>query len=119
MAAPPSVSPAAEQTCSELLSSLPSELDGHRRRATSQPGRIAAWGEPAITLLCASTAADPQLSPLVLDGEAFSTVRDADRVLWTTRDRSVAVQLDIPLAYDSQADIVLPLVPALRSLPAS
>ena len=116
---PPAATAAQAQACAALLARLPAEVDGHGRRTTDQPGRVAAWGDPAITLLCASPPADLQQSPLVLDGVAFSTERLGDRVLWTTRDRSVAVRLDIPLAYDSQADVVLPLVPALAALPAS
>ncbi len=118
----PSPAPATAaqgQACTALLARLPDTVDGHARRPTDQPGRVAAWGDPAITLLCASPPADLQQSPLILDGLAFTTERRGDRVLWTTRDRAVAVRLDIPLAYDSQADIVLPLVPALAALPAA
>ena len=99
---------------------LPADLgDGMRRRETSTPQRTAAWGEPAVTLVCGSPAADPDAPPLIIDGEAFSTERLSSRVLWTTRSRAVAVRLDIPLAYENQADIVLALLPALRTLPTA
>jgi len=106
-------------TCTALLASLPDQLDPgvDRRPVTGDSARTAAWGDPAITLQCGVEPADQNQTPLVLDDLAFVTQRRPGRVLWSTRDLAVTIRLDIPRSYESQADVVLPLVPALKTLP--
>jgi hypothetical protein len=107
--------------CTALLAALPTELDPGvtRRDVTGDPGRTAAWGDPPITLQCGVPLPDQTATPLEVNGLKFVTQKTAGRVLWTTQDRAVNVTLDIPTAYESQADVVLPLVePMLRTLPA-
>jgi len=38
-------------------------------------------------------------------------------VTYTTADRAVNVRVIVPKGYDSQAYLVLPLIPALKRLP--
>jgi len=104
--------------CTSLLAALPDRLDpGVDRRPVTGSTRTAAWGEPAITLQCGVEPADQNATPLILDDLAFVTKRVPGRVLWSTRDLAVTVRLDIPRSYESQSDVVLPLVPALKGLP--
>ena len=105
--------------CTALTERLPAELDKdvRRRAVTGDPGRTAAWGDPAVTLRCGVPLPDQTATPLVIDGLAFVTDKQAGHVLWTTADRSVNVTLDIPTSYE-QAYLVQALVPALKQLPA-
>ncbi len=104
--------------CRGLLKRLPEQLGADvSRRRTEDPGRTAAWGEPPITLTCGSATPTRVPVPLILDDVRFTTERRSDRVLWSTTDRQVTVTLDVPLSYESQAEIVIPLVPALKRLP--
>ncbi len=85
-------------------------------RDVLEPQRSAAWGEPPIRLTCGAAAPSGTFAPLILDGLPFTTVRRSDRVLWYTTDRAVTVLVDVPMSYQSQADVVVPLVPALKRI---
>ena len=119
MPVPSTSAQAVTAACRALTAALPEELDrGVRRRpVTGDPTRTAAWGDPPVTLQCGVPLPDQTLQPIVIDGFAFVTVRQGDRVLWTTRDRAVNVALDMPTVYE-QAYLAQALVPLLKKLPA-
>ena len=117
--APAATSAAVTTLCRALTQRLPESLGREvTRRPTGQRDRTAAWGQPPLTLTCGVAAPAGTPVPLVLDGLPLRTVREADQIVWFTTDRAVTVRLDIPLSYESQADVVIPLVPALKGLPA-
>jgi Protein of unknown function (DUF3515) len=121
--APPTDAPALA-ACARLLAALPDRLDDHvRRRQVADPGRTAAWGNPAVVLTCGVPAPETASDPVAIgppEGSEFVTftVRDTGAAqLWTTRDRPVAVQVLVPDAYDGQ--VLVPLTgPVLAQLPA-
>jgi hypothetical protein len=61
--APAAVTAADAARCAALVAALPGTLGQGRelpRRATSgSTGRTAAWGDPAVTLVCGTPPADP------------------------------------------------------------
>jgi hypothetical protein len=117
---PSATAAGVDAACRALLAAVPDELDpGVRRRpVTDAPDRTAAWGDPPVTLRCGGPAGEQTATPLEVNGLKFVTTRAAGHVLWTTQDRAVNVTLDVPTSYESQADVVLPLVePILRTLP--
>jgi len=117
--APAATSEAVSSLCRALTQRLPESLGrGVPRRQTAERDRTAAWGKPPMTLTCGVAAPTGTPVQLMLDGLPLRTVRRSDRVVWFTTDRAVTVRLDIPLSYESQADVVIPLVPALKGLPA-
>ena len=108
--------------CSDLLASLPDEVDpGVRRRPVSgTPALTAAWGDPPVTLECGVPAPERPEEPVIVNGLTWS-VRDIGAGFrWTTRDRAANVAVEIPDAYENGAEIVNPLAaPILGALPAA
>ena len=110
------------RACAALVARLPAELGpGIRRRpVTGDPGRTAAWGDPAITLQCGVPRPDPAIEPLTIDGLAWAVKDVGAGQLWTTRDRAVAVSVRIGDGYEGQGELVVPLAaPVLATLPAA
>jgi hypothetical protein len=117
----PSASAAlVESSCRTLIAALPDQLDtGVRRRPVTGGGaRTAAWGDPAVTLQCGVPLPDQTVTPVVIDGFPLVTDERGTSVRYTTADRAVNVTVTVPKSYDSQAYLVLPLLPALKRLPA-
>ena len=106
--------------CRSLLASVPDELDkGVRRRPVSGDAtRTAAWGEPAVTLRCGVPLPDQTVTPLTIDGLPLVTDERGAQVSYTTQDRAVNATVTVPKSYKDQAYLVLPLVAALKKLPA-
>ena len=123
--AAPSAAPAARAACTRLLGDLPDELDpGVRRRPVTDATRAAAWGDPAIVLVCGVAQPETSSDPVLIgppEGTEFVsfTVRDTGSAqLWTARERTVAVSVSVPDAYDGQ--VLVPLTgPVLAALPAA
>jgi hypothetical protein len=106
--------------CRALVAAVPTALDkGVRRRpVTGDAGRTAAWGDPPITLECGVPLPDQTIEPLRIDGFPLVAVEKRDVVTYTTSDRAVNARVTIPRSYDDQTYLVLPLLPALKKLPA-
>ena len=114
---PASLPPAAAAACADLLAALPGELDpGVRRRPVEgDDPRAAAWGDPAVVLLCGVPRPDRPDEPASVNGVLWS-VRDVGAgFLWTTSELGVAVSVEVPDAYDNPAELVNPLAEPLRS----
>jgi hypothetical protein len=106
--------------CRTLLEAVPDALDkGVRRRpVTGDAARTAAWGDPPITLECGVPLPDQTIEPVRIDGFPLVTVAKGETVTYTTSDRAVNVRVVVPKSYADQAYLVLPLLPALKRLPA-
>ena len=106
--------------CRRLVAALPDEVDPGvtRRPVSGDPGLTAAWGDPAVTLVCGVPEPDRPEEPVIVNGVTWS-VRDIGAGFrWTTRDRPVRVAVDIPDAYENGAEIVNPLSgPVASALP--
>ncbi len=123
----PSARAADARRCEELVAALPATLGPglDRRPVTGDATRTAAWGDPAVTLVCgAPPAGDPGV-----DGEPFDVGPPEGGLVrflqddvgaanvFTTRDRAVPVAVTVPDTADATA--LVPLLPAvLAALPA-
>jgi hypothetical protein len=115
--------------CSSLVEALPDPVSNHDRRDVTPPDALgAAWGDPAIVLRCgvARPAALRRTSSCFeVDGvgwlatragkEATATSSAAGTLTFTTIGRSVYVELDVPDAYQPQADPLVAVAAAVRS----
>jgi hypothetical protein len=102
-ASPPPSSAAAEGPCAQVLSRLPVALDGLPARVvhTTSPF-VVAWGDPPIVLRCGvprPAAFVPTSSLLGVNGVYFLPVRGGGRTVFTTVDRAVYVEVDVPTSY--------------------
>ncbi len=110
-------------TCSALLRALPEEIGEGltRREVTGDPGRTAAWGEPAVTLECGVELPARPEPPVEVgpndDGPlvAFTTRDVGAATRFTTSGGAVTVAVTVPDVYDSQ--VLVDLTGALRALP--
>lgn len=103
--------------CAGLLASLPDRLGDLDRRATTDPARAVAWGDPAVTLVCGAPAPEPQAQSLQLgaaDGTRveFAVGDTGPGYTYTPLAVPVPVVVSIPDDYDSQ--LLIPLIPLLR-----
>jgi hypothetical protein len=102
----PDPTPEADELCPGLMADLPLELAGQAsRRVKSETPYAYAWGEPPTVLICGvdrpkGFAPD---SPLIqINGvQWFVDTSDPDVVVWTTVDRPVYVQVQVPPSSDS------------------
>jgi Protein of unknown function (DUF3515) len=102
----PDVTPAADLACPVLMSQLPLELAGETSRLVDSASPFAyAWGDPAVVLVCG--VAPPAgyvagASAIVINGvNWFVDTSDPRTVVWTTVDRTVPVQMQVPASTDS------------------
>jgi hypothetical protein len=123
VAAPPAPSADTEQACVKVLSQLPISLtaDLPPRRVNSTSALVRAWGEPAVVVRCGVPALT-NLTPadgeqiLAVNGVNWLPVQTSSATVFTTVDRSVAVELTVPKASVAQP---LPLISnAVGQLPA-
>jgi hypothetical protein len=108
------------QFCTELGAILPVSLGGTLLRDTrpSSPG-TKAWGDPAIVLRCGvappkSYSAASQLLT-VNDVNWYPEELEAG-VRFTSMETSELVEVSIPMAYETTADILTELSSAISSL---
>jgi hypothetical protein len=102
----PEVTPAADLACPVLMAQLPLELAGETSRLVDSDSPFArAWGDPPVVLVC---GVDPPAgyvvgaATIVISGvEWFVDTSDPDVVIWTTVDRNVQVQVQVPASSDS------------------
>ena len=107
----PAANAATSRLCSKLHAALPATVGGGTKRSTSPKSDLtAAWGSPAITMRCGvpkptalipgSPNFNPTLDELNTAGVMWLVEQnDAGDYRFTTVDRSVFIELDIPGAY--------------------
>lgn len=111
----PTPAVAARQSCAALVRLLPQRLQAAQRRTTTpDPATTAAWGDPPITLVCGGPSGDPRDDTFSVDGVRFAIHDIGPGNTWTTRDRSPAVRVTVPDAYENQAELVGYLVEPLN-----
>ena len=103
----PEVTPAAELACPVLMQQLPLEIAGETSRQVSSDTPYAyAWADPPVVLVC---GVDPPAGyvvggpqTFVINGvEWFVDTTDPAVAVWTTVDRNVPVQVQVPSTTDS------------------
>jgi len=102
----PDVTPEAELACPALMAQLPLELAGETSRMVDSDSLFAyAWGDPAIVLVCGVAPAAGYVvgaQGIVINGvQWYVDTTDPDVVVWTTVDRLVPVQVQVPVSTDS------------------
>jgi hypothetical protein len=124
----PEVTPAADLACPVLLGQLPLELVGETSRQVDSDSPFAyAWGDPPVVLVC---GVDPPAgyvvgaATIVISGvEWFVDTSDPDVVVWTTVDRTVQVQVQVPASTDSASvtalgPVIATAIPYVEPTPA-
>lgn len=97
----------AAPQCGLLVAALPATLGAlSRRSVTGEVGRTAAWGDPAVTLVCGSAEANPaadqvQLGPKEGGIVTFAVHDVGPATAFTTVGLPVPVTVTVPDAYDS------------------
>jgi hypothetical protein len=124
----PDVTPAADLACPVLMSQLPLELAGETSRLVKSDTPYAyAWGDPAVVLVCG--VAPPAgyvvgASAISINGvQWFVDTSDPHTVVWTTVDRNVPVQMQVPASTDSAlvtaaSTIIATAIPYTDPVPA-
>jgi hypothetical protein len=103
-----SLSASAAAACAQLVLGLPEEIAaGVARRDTSPVSTsTGAWGDPPITLRCGTAEGSPRDDPYVFDEITWAMHDSGASRTWTTRGRSVNVEVVIPDGYDGQAEML-------------
>lgn len=104
----PELSAEERERCDALLAALPQTLLGGERRETTPAGAPgAAWGDPAVVLLCG--AEEPA------EYDEFSACTEVDRVGWFVPDQQLRdPQADVTLTAMSHSPRVQLQIPAER-----
>jgi hypothetical protein len=114
--------------CTTLLARLPAAVADQGRRDVTPPGAPgAAWGDPAITLVCGvdkPAGFNDVASCLTVDGvDWYIPTKQLEAngdLTMTTVKRAVSVEVQLPAAYFPPATALADLArPVRRSIPAS
>jgi hypothetical protein len=102
----PEVTPAADLACPVLMGQLPLELAGESSRLVDSATPYAyAWGDPPVVLTCGVPPPAGYVvgsATIAISGvEWFVDTSRPDVVVWTTVDRNVPVQVQVPASTDS------------------
>jgi Protein of unknown function (DUF3515) len=88
--------------CRALLARMPEAVrDRQRRQVTSGPEQNAAFGDPAITVVCGGETPSFAPTETVYPLSEVCWVADSAGIKWTTVDREVPVVVTVPAGYDS------------------
>jgi Protein of unknown function (DUF3515) len=106
--APPALTAAAQKSCQELVSALPTELGDLPARPVDSPSPyVVAWGEPVVTLRC-GVARPPAFIATAevqqINGVSWFAERRGQTTAWTAVDRPVYVEVLAPAA-DASAPV--------------
>jgi len=117
---PPALPAAAQRSCQELVSALPTTLgDRPARPVDSSSPYVAAWGEPPVLLRCGVSRPATFLATadtLVISGVTWFPERRGATTAWTVVDRPVYVEVLAPA--DDASDPAARLSTAVsRALP--
>jgi hypothetical protein len=109
---------AAASACRSLVGSLPTTVGAAELRPTDpESATTSAWGDPAITLTCgvprpAERQGDAQL--FEIDGVTWFAQPLTRGTRFTSEDRVANVQVDVPVDYRPEAEVLVDLAPAIR-----
>jgi hypothetical protein len=110
------LSPEAFGLCQAVISDLPDTTAGQARRpVTAGSEQNAAYGDPPILVECGTELPAVGDTDLVfpISGVCWYSVTEADRTVWTTVDRTVAVTVTVPGPPDGAAQVVAPFSTAI------
>jgi hypothetical protein len=99
-----------------VVAALPERLAGlERHRTEPESTSTAAWGDPAVTLVCGVPGGSRLDDSYEFDGVQWALHDVGAARAWTTLDRRVNVLVTVPDAYDGQAELLGSLATALSS----
>jgi hypothetical protein len=116
VAAPlPTSSATASTACAALIARLPKELpQGLKQRSTSPVATTStAWGDPPIVLRCGVPAGLEADEPYSFNTVQWAMHDIGAARMWTTKGLSPNVEVVVPDAYSSQAELLGSLATAL------
>jgi hypothetical protein len=126
--AAPKLSDRAETICRALMSQLPTTVRNLAARpVTAGPEQNAAWGDPALTVACGTTAPTVAAESLLMtmDRVCWYTEQRADATVWTAIDREIPVQVTVPTQYAAPAQwanefsgTLIATVPSVKGVPS-
>jgi hypothetical protein len=95
-------------SCRSFKLDLPKQLapDVLLRPVTPESDTTAAWGTPAITLRCGVPGGSSSDDPYTFNGVGWALHDGGATRIWTTTGRKVNVAVEVPDAYDGQAEII-------------
>ena len=94
--------------CRDLTALLPDKLASGiaRRGVTPASDTTSAYGDPAITVRCGVLVGSAQDDPYTVNDVRWALHDSGASRTWTTLGRSVNVEVVVPDAYSSQAELV-------------
>ena len=115
---PPTPPAAAAAPCTALLAALDKPVGGlTKREVTPVSAFTRAWGDPAVTLRCGgpAPAADASDSLAIVNGLTWRVRTIGDVVQWEAEERSVGVEVRLPLANRSQEGVMSDVTEAVQA----
>jgi hypothetical protein len=108
----PPVTPEADASCPAVMAGLPLELVGETsRRVDSDSPYAYAWGDPPVVLVCGVDRPEGWVvgvSAIQINGVQWFVDDSApDTTVWTTVDRPVHIEMQVPATVDSAPVTVL------------
>jgi hypothetical protein len=103
--------------CSGSIAKMPAQIQNLTRRpVTAGPEQNAAYGDPALTVVCGGSTPTFAATDWVYVLEGVCWHPDADGNSWTTVDRQTAVTMTLPkdLAGNGSAQWAIAISPAIR-----
>lgn len=117
----PPPTPEADAACPALVQALPLDLAGEPARLVdSDTPYAAAWGDPAVVLVCGVPQPEglvPGEGLITIDAVTWYVEQSEEATTWTAVDRGVYVRVTLPPGVDS-APVTLLSGPIADTLPA-
>lgn len=116
---PPAPSGPALAACQDLLDSLPKSVaDQDRRDIRPSDALAAAWGDPAIVLRCGvvePAALTPDAQLVEVNGVAWLAQELTAGYRFTTAERAVFVEVDVPDDYAPEGAVLVDLADLVQA----
>lgn len=94
--------------CRDVKDALPDPLPQGLDRGDASPASdtTSVFGDPPVTIRCGVAEGSPRDDPYVFNGVTWAMHDSGASRTWTTRGRPVQLEVVVPDAYSSQAEIV-------------
>ena len=116
----PPPTPEADASCPALMGALPLDLVGEpARMVDSDTPFAAAWGDPAVVLVCGVPQPEglvPGEGLITINGVTWYVEQSDEATTWTAVDRTVYVEVTLPPGVDS-APVTVLSGPVAETLP--
>nr|WP_275942233.1 DUF3515 domain-containing protein [Streptomyces spiramenti] len=115
------------EVCEAVMAALPAAVEGQEPRDVAGPARFtAAWGDPAIVLRCGverpralapgSDSYNPMSDAVMVDDVSWLLEeRESGGYLFTTTERTLFVEVDVPDSYAPEVNVLVDVAEALHT----